>query len=524
MNTARAVQYVRDGRPDLAEAELLEAERDGHLSADGAAMLARLLHNRAAALNDDAAAEPLLARALSLDPSLAASRQGLQALCLRRAAAALEGGDPLAAALAVDAALAAGLAPGETGLGDMAQRLHGAALDHLAEQPLAACRMAVAAWALENAHYATARSLHVHLGTGELGRPLSPEECRRAAEAASGDSVALVALANLERQAGRQHKAEALYRAAIAARPALPFAAARLAALLSEQRRFDEATALFTAIGAAHGGLEQTIRLDRAFLSVLPTGAPPVPTEHGDDGFVVYAGCDGGYFRRFSDALTNSLAASGAKARLHFHIVDADAAALEHLEALRRRHPARIIDHSIENSPPHLTAEQRRTFYACARFLHLPDLLRRHARPVLMVDIDLVLLRDPTPLIERLRREGADIALTVGNQRDPWCELWADAILCTPGAIPALERVRAYIRHFLERGLAPWFLDQVALFAALVAAARLDGTPAVLPWPQDIQNGDAALCHFWSLHSSQPSNQGAEHTPLYRHFAGDAAS
>lgn len=523
MSTAQAEQHVRDGRPDLAEAVLTQAQTAGALTADGAAMLARLLHNRAVSQDDDDA-EALLLRALDLDPALAPSRQGLVGVRLRRALTALQSGAMTAAAAAVDSALAIGMVPGSPGLSDAAERLHVAALAHLADDPLAACRLAMAAWALDSAHYPTARSLHVHLGTGELGRPLSEDECRRALAETGGDAVALVALANLDRRAGRQHRAEALYRQAAALRPALPFAAARLAALLAEQRRFAEASALFQTVGAAHGGLEQAIRLDRDFLAALTTAPPPVPAANSTDDFVVYAGCDSGYFRRFSAALVNSLAASGARARLHFHIVDADSDALAHLDRLRLRHPALTIDHSAEPSPPHFSAEQRRTFYACARFLHLPDLLRLHGRPVLMVDVDLVMLRDPTPLVERLRRERADIALTVGSQRDPWCELWADAVLAAPStaAIAALDRVRAYIRHFLDRGLAPWFLDQVALFAALVAADRLGGGPALLPWPQDIQNGDAALCHFWSLHSSQPNNQGAEHTALYRRFAEDS--
>ena len=53
MSADRAEQHVRAGRPDLAEAELQRAEDDGTLTAAGAAMLARLLHNRAAALGDE---------------------------------------------------------------------------------------------------------------------------------------------------------------------------------------------------------------------------------------------------------------------------------------------------------------------------------------------------------------------------------------------------------------------------------------------------------------------------------------
>lgn len=489
---ATAENLVRAGNPAQAEAVLVATAAQGPLPPDGAAMLARLLHNRAVAAtsgDDVPVAVDCLCRALALDPELAASRDALASM--------------------------AGLAG----------RLHLDSLRLAPTEPVLAARLALAAWDLDPAgdgHYATTRSLFVHLGTGELGPAVPAGDFDALLRANPADLVALIGLSNLERRAGRLLRAERLLRAAAAVRPQ-PFAPQRLAALLTELGRTTEADGLFQAVGRPHGGVESVVRLDPAFLAALsapPAPAPDIELPAGTE-FVVFAGCDGGYFRRFSDAFVNSLALTGAKAAVHFHIVDLDDAAREQLERLRRRHPRLAIQATAEAIPATLAADSHRTFYACARFLQLPGLLRAYGVPVLMLDIDLVLLRDVRPLLAQLRTEGADVALTHGVPHDPWCRLWADAVLCaaSPAAIAAFDAVRAYILHFLGRGAAIWFLDQVALYAALGSRFRADPAPRVLPWPMDVQNGDGAACYFWSLHSSQPSNQGSEDSELYRRFA-----
>lgn len=533
MNTsvlAIAEELVRSGDAAQAETVLRQAAAVGPLPAEGAAMLARLLHNRAvaeAASGADAAAEQALRQALEYDPQLAASRQALAALLLPRCAAALADGHlELAAATAEQAAALGVPAPLPVGRAELAARLHQASVAAAPTDAVLSARLALAAWGLHpdgDGHYPTARSLFVHLGTGELGPAVPAARFEALLRDAPADPVALIGLANVERRAGRLMRAERLLRVAHAARPQ-PFAAGRLAALLAELGRHAEADRLFQAIGAAHGGVESVIRLDPGFMAALAATPPePAPAVQvpADAEFVAFAGCDSVYFRRFSDAFVNSLALTGAKLAVHFHIVDMDEAARDHLQHLGRRHPGLLIQATGEASPRGIAAADRRTFYACARFLRLPGLLRAYGRPVLMLDIDLVVLRDVGPLLAQLQSEQADIALTHGAPHDPWCRLWADAILCaaSPAAIAAFEAVRAYLLHFLGRGAAVWFLDQAALYAALAGRFRPEPAPRLLPWPMDVQNGDGASCYFWSLHSSQPSNQGSEDSALYRRFA-----
>ncbi|EPY00191.1 tetratricopeptide repeat protein [Magnetospirillum fulvum] len=520
-----------DDSPDQAEAILAAADR---LDPDEAELLARLRHNRAAAAfarGEPALAEAILRQALAVAPHLVPSRRGLADLLVLRARTHLDRAEiETAAALADEAGI---LAPGHAVQGtpraEMAHRLHVAGIDLISRDPLLAARLAVTAWTLwpdGESHYSAARSLLVHLGTGELGAALETDTLESLLPRFPDDYVLPIALGNLERRAGHLHRAEHLYRLATARRPDLPFAPGRLAPLLAEQTRFLEADRMFQAIGRCHGGIERLIRLDPGFLATIRPMAAAVPDERaeldGNDGdIVVVAGGDSHYFLKYSDALVNSLAISGTRARLHFHIVDPTPAAFAQAERLRRRFPALPIEVGTESTPDHIAADRKRTYYACARFLHLPDLLRHHRRPVLMLDMDMVILRDVTQLVEQFLGEGKDIALIAGTQADPWCRLWADVILVrpTPAALDYLDTVRAYIRHFFDSGDAVWFLDQVALYCAFYAGYVGRPAPRLQVWPMDLQNASADLCYFWSLHSSQPTNQGVCQSALYQKYA-----
>jgi hypothetical protein len=190
------------------------------------------------------------------------------------------------------------------------------------------------------------------------------------------------------------------------------------------------------------------------------------------------------------------------------------------LEAMRLRLPGLAIRLSTEELPAGLAPAQRRTFFACARFLLLPEILAHYRAPVLMLDIDAVVLRDVGPLLQQLATEAADLALIHARGADPWARLWADVVLAapTPAALRYFERVRRYILFFLQQGRAIWFLDQVALFAVWVSDAGESPGLRLIEWPADIQNSNTSHAYFWSLHVSQPSNAAAPESPFYRAF------
>lgn len=401
------------------------------------------------------------------------------------------------------------------------------------QDTVAACRLALAAWTLAGqgrTHYPTARSMFVQLGTGAFGPPPETPALESMLAENPHDLVARIALANQHRRGQRLYTAETLCRAALADYPDNPFALMRLASIQAEQGAVESADQVFQAVGARFGGVEAVIRLAPSFLRGLQALTAPDPdplvqvTQAGKGAdFIVLAGGDAAYFHRFADALVNSLARTCRGFGVHFHVVDPDPGVEARMRAMQGRLPGVPITLTVETCPPGLPAEQRKTFYACTRFLHLPRMMAAYGRPILLLDIDMVVLRDVAPLLRVFGEEQADLALVHGETHDPWCTLWADAILIAPtapaGAFAGL--VRDYIGHFIARGQAAWFLDQVALFAAAASGFRGRPAPAVIRWPTDIQNTLSDRAYFWSLHMSQPNNAGATELELYRRIAAN---
>jgi len=527
---------LHDGRAAEAEAILRASIAAGSPAPGFAGLLARVVYNRGVeSFRRDGvdAAEPLLREALALAPELDVARRGLAELLFRRCLADEAGRNWVkvtatvleAAALAPDLGVTLG-APAAA----MAERLGPVAGSLSSGDPILAARVALAAWLLAPAgsgNYATARSMFVHLGTGELGPAIADSEFEALLTRGPRDLVARLGLANRQRRAGKTAEAEALCRDALKYAPDNPFALGRLASILVDQARYREADRICQALGARYGGIEAVIRLSPDFVATLPPidaprwiDPPPDSVPHFDAAFVVLAGCDAGYFHRFADALANSIAKACPAAALHLHVVQPDAEVPQRLAAIRQRLPGLPILMTSEAVPEGMPPDQRRTYFACARFLRLPDLLRFYAKPVLVLDVDAIVLREVAPLLEQQQLEQADLSAIVSRISDPWARLWADVMLASPSALSIryFETVRRYILHFLVKGQAVWFLDQIALFAAHVAGFPGEAGPRLIEWPPDLQNSHTSHAYFWSLHMSQPNNAAAPDSDFYRSF------
>ena len=400
------------------------------------------------------------------------------------------------------------------------------------DDPILATNLALTAWGLfgkGRRAYPITRSLFVHLGTGELGKAIEPETFEQILANDPKNLVALLGLSNVRRRAGALDTAEALCRIALQHWTGNPFAEGRLACVLAEQGRLHAADRLYQKVGATFGGVEAIIRLASTFIKAVNFGADtdsrtiplePLPKET----LVVCAGCDSTYFHRYADALANSLAKNARRVALHLHVVDPDAAVEQRIAAMRQRLPDLPIRSTVEKMPAGIPEDQRRTYYACARFLHLPRLLATYRLPVLVLDVDAIVLKDLAPLRRAFEVEEADFALVIGQTKDPWCTLWADAVLLAPSAraLTYAQRVRAYINHFLARSEAAWFLDQIALYAVWAAGFRDEPAPTMIAWPTDLQNTTTSRAYFWSLHMSQPTNADSPTHPFYRRYQENA--
>ena len=125
---------------------------------------------------------------------------------------------------------------------------------------------------------------------------------------------------------------------------------------------------------------------------------------------------------------------------------------------------------TIEHTPDEFAEklDARRTYYSCARLLHLPRFLRDYALPMVLLDIDAVIEHSLDELAALAGEH--DVALIVRDPPDsPWLDVVANHIVVAPtaGAARFAERLRNFVaRRCTANGL-KWHLDQIALYCVL---------------------------------------------------------
>lgn len=407
---------------------------------------------------------------------------------------------------------------------------------------LEALDLAHAAWRLspEAARHANLWALSIKAGA-------DPERIASALDGAQPSATTALALGNALRRKRLGRAAEVQYRAAMRAMGAPPVAAGRLACLLLEQGRLEEADRLFRQAAEPRGdgapilgsqaARESVMRCAPRFLRDLarrPLDAPPAdfaPLKTRRP-IIVFAACDGVYFDRFASALVASAWRNGAiDCAFHLHVIDPPAdlgARIAHLDAVLGG-PGIAV--STSRLDPDLDPEGLKTRYACERFRLLPHVLRAYQRPVLTLDADLLVLR---PLDEFVASAWVgDLALVATDPAgfEPWNWFWADVIFTnnSPLALEFVDLVAAYVGHFLDQGRAVWFLDQIALTMVWQAGFIDRPKPRLVPLPTDIHRLKIVLeggidrepephVLFWSAHASTLGADGVLSLPRYRDY------
>ena len=259
-------------------------------------------------------------------------------------------------------------------------------------------------------------------------------------------------------------------------------------------------------------GLRAAVDLVPAFLATL-RAAPAdsgqeLPVLRPGARAIVLASCDPDYFRHFALPFASSLAKNaGVGTSLHLQIVGPDRWIPEEFEALVAETPGLDIVWAASPLAAAHAGDASRTWYACARFLVLPVLLRRHALPVLVADLDLLVT---AALGDALARHSdADVVLARDRAEGPPWTLFVPSPLLvrpTPAGIAFADLAAAYVAHYLGRGIAPWGLDRIAL-----AAAHLDAANRAPP--SRVVTGAAA---DWPLGQSLDHDPAAVASPAFR--------
>ena len=192
--------------------------------------------------------------------------------------------------------------------------------------------------------------------------------------------------------------------------------------------------------------------------------------------YVLAAACDGRYFERFAPGFVASTARTMPGATLHFHVMEADAASRALFAQLAAGAPELVLNLSTEAESPFKSG----AYYASARFLIGPDLLRRYARPLVLLDADVEFEQTLDPLIAAAA--GSDFACFRHDGVGPCSRYPAVLSVTQPqqGGELLLERIRLFVLAKLDiEWPFNWMLDQAALGSVIRWARKTRTDPGV---------------------------------------------
>jgi tetratricopeptide (TPR) repeat protein len=355
------------------------------------------------------------------------------------------------------------------------------------------------------------------------------------------DFLALIGTGNRLRLAGDFAGAEAAYhRARLAPDAAIAFADNRIGALLCCMGRYAESAPFFAAGARAHMMLDRVTDFSAdfldglaaqggAFAADLPAMALP-PPQGGCPGPVLLMSCDSGYFDRFAFALAHSVSRNAAaRCALHFHIVNPD----ERVEAGLARMRAHFPDLPIALGSEQCDVTrffQPKAYYACARLLRLAQIMHHYRRPVMVIDIDLLVARGLGPLLQGLQDDDMAAPLMNTGRGEPGELLSAACVYFafTDAGLKAAALAGAYIAHYARDGRLLWFIDQIALLAcvAQIREGRLAAKLALLPdstFSSDGADTQNTHCYFSNINFSVEAGAALAENIEFLKYAGDPA-
>jgi hypothetical protein len=350
---------------------------------------------------------------------------------------------------------------------------------------------------------------------------------------------ALIGQGNAFRSGGLASEAEAPYREAMSLRPDLPFAQSRLGSLLVLLGRPFEANDAFAFAASRARWIEEAIEFRQDLEPTADctrrdrTAEYPGASEGETDApFVLLVSCDSRYFQQYGYVLVNSARQTCRPApAFHVHLISPTPEDQALVLRLRRDFPEIDLFVTAENVVDGGTAVLR-SLSSCARFLVLPTVIERYRRPVLVCDIDLVVLRDLNQL--RATLPDADVAVIHRDAAnlDFW-DAYSAAILWvmpTDAGLRFARKVEGYIERQMEKNRYWWYLDQIALYAAFVDESMAGRSLRVASLPiesmamEHVDPESSAVsppspdAYVWSITSSIRVNRAKTGTDLFTRY------
>jgi hypothetical protein len=301
-----------------------------------------------------------------------------------------------------------------------------------------------------------------------------------------------------------------------------------LGSVLAQIGRFDDANAQFghgTLVSCGDG--KSTSACIVRFPTQPGDGSIPLPVQREVDldcgaqsgspaEAIYFVACDSRYFRLFAVAMLRSIATfSGLRCVVHFHLINPDHAAMADVARLQHASPLPVVWSKETAALEDLGADQRRAYYASARFLVLPELRRRYSVPIIAADIDQLVIRNLTSILAD--SAAADIGLIKFSTQaaNILALVSATSLIVNPtqGAACFLNTVHDVLAERMSDPTAfGWHLDQAALAVAHLFHRELNYSllaPAILDSSTDLQGVTAKPAEgaaLWSITASHPHN------------------
>jgi hypothetical protein len=177
------------------------------------------------------------------------------------------------------------------------------------------------------------------------------------------------------------------------------------------------------------------------------------------DSFTIFASCDNVYLKDHGKGFVTSCAL--AKNNVHLHITNPTEDTIKYLEYLKNGYQTLNDQNLFTTSYDTIdvstyTTKQRKTFYACNRFIVAADVIKCD---VLILDIDCLVMKH----VDNLE---CDVGLFLREDRveKEWKGLAgktaAGAVYCSIANLDFLN----YVKEFIQSNKLDWYIDQVALY------------------------------------------------------------
>ena len=309
------------------------------------------------------------------------------------------------------------------------------------------------------------------------------------------DLVAWITLAQAALRAGEHAEAQHILSILNAEHPENPFILELLANALIAGGDFATGDALYRQLETDFAWPASLIRVsDQAIESYRNESRwddPPeqfswLPFQAGTKvpgtktGRIFVVGVDDRYAQRYLPGLLESLTRTYPDGAwlLHVHLVNPARATLDWIARLQQA--GTPVAATSEQRPvrPSETRDTRRTvemrtYYACARFRVLPELLAHYARPLWVIDADMQAQRPIDTLFAETGQAEAGKGLVVvpmeARGRCLYEYIWLSLSYYapTPETLAFTRTLARYINHHLANDHWGWGLDQAAFFAVL---------------------------------------------------------